>query len=212
MKVSELSGNTYGRLTVIERCENDISSYGTVRSKWLCRCSCGNEVKVIGQHLKNGNTKSCGCLKIDKTIERSYRHGEGKSRLYQIYYAMIGRCKNKNVINYKNYGGRGISVCDEWLGENGFINFREWSLNNGYGPDLSIDRIDVNGNYEPNNCKWSTKYEQMNNTTRSKFVTIGNETRTVAEWSRISGVKSATIYYRLKMASRQKKPFLQNLY
>lgn len=198
MKVSELFGKTFGRLTVVKRCENYVSPKGTTRTNWLCECSCGNKIKVTADKLKSGNTQSCGCLRNEKTIQRSYKHGERHSRLYGIYYAMLNRCNNKNSVNYMNYGGRGITVCREWQGENGFVNFAEWSLSNGYSDELSIDRRDVNGNYEPDNCKWSTKYEQMNNTTRNKFVTIDNETHTISEWSRISGVNSSTIYYRLK--------------
>lgn len=205
MKADELCGKTFGRLTVIKRCENYVSPGGTTRSNWLCKCQCGNEIKVTADKLKYGNTKSCGCLKNEITAKRNHKHGERHSRLYAIYYAMLNRCNNKKAINYKNYGGRGIKVCEEWTGEDGFKNFYKWSLDNGYCDELTIDRIDVNGNYEPSNCKWSTRHEQMNNTTRSHFITIDNVTHTLSEWSYISGVDVSTIYYRLKRGISEKE-------
>lgn len=185
-------------MTVIERCENYVSPSGTKYSKWLCRCECGNEIKVTAYRLKSGNTKSCGCLKKEVNGQQSYKHGEKHSRIYNLYYAMLNRCKNPQAINYGNYGGRGICVCDEWLGENGFINFNNWSMANGYAEDLSIDRIDVNGNYCPENCKWSTRMEQMSNTTRTRLITVDGVTHTLSQWARIGGVRPETIHYRLK--------------
>lgn len=205
MKADNLCGKTFGRLTVIKRCENYVSPSGTTRSNWICKCQCGKEVKVTTDKLKSGNTKSCGCLKNEITAQRNHKHGKRQSRLYAIYYAMLNRCNNKKAINYKDYGGRGISVCEEWLGKDGFVNFMNWSLVNGYKDDLTIDRIDVNGNYEPSNCRWSTRREQMNNTTRNRFLTIDNITHTLSEWSEISGVNPSTICYRLKRGVLEKE-------
>lgn len=205
MKAEELCGKKFGRLTVVKRCENYVSPKGVTRSNWLCKCDCGNELKVTADKLKSGNTKSCGCLKNEITVQRSFKHGGRHTRLYSIYYAMVNRCGNKNAINYKNYGGRGIKVCDEWSGEDGFINFMNWANSNGYENNLSIDRIDVNGNYSPANCKWSTRREQMNNTTRNHLITIDNKTHTLSQWASISGVNPSTIYYRLKRGVPEKE-------
>ena len=121
-----------------------------------------------------------------------------KSRIYNIYICMKERCYNPNTKSYKDYGDRGIEVCDEWLGEDGFKNFYEWSVANGYDNSLSIDRINVNGNYEPSNCKWSTSTEQNNNTRRNNNITLNCETHTISEWSRIKGLSRNTLVARLR--------------
>ena len=111
---------------------------------------------------------------------------------------MVSRCHRKSINGYERYGGRGIRVCDEWLGKEGFVNFMEWSLSNGYNEELTIDRIDSNGNYEPNNCKWSTRKEQANNTRKTIFIEYGGERHSLTEWSEITGIKKKTIYTRIK--------------
>lgn len=188
----DITGNKYGRLTVIRLYDRNRGNI-----KWLCQCDCGKEVVVIGNNLKNGHTNSCGCYKADRNSEVHYSHGGRRTRLYGIWTGMKTRCYDKNCRSYINYGGRGIKLTAEWLGEKGFHNFREWALNNGYSDTLTIDRIDVNGDYCPNNCRWTTTEQQAYNTTASRYITINGVTKTAAEWEKETGIKSGTIRYRI---------------
>jgi len=129
----------------------------------------GNEVITTGNHLRTGHTKSCGCLnKKNGEKNPSYKHGKRKTRLYKIFYGMKQRCYNKKNPRYKNYGEKGIKICDEWL--DNFMNFYSWAIENGYKDDLTIDRINNGGDYEPNNCRWLTRQAQNWNTTRTKNI------------------------------------------
>lgn len=188
----DLTGQRFGRLIVIKR-------DGTTRSKhtrWLCKCDCGNFTYVSRVSLKNGSTKSCGCLKKEKFT--NYKHGKVNNRLYYIYNGMKARCYNKNHHAYNCYGGRGIKICDKWLEkESGFMNFYNWAINNGYQEGLSIDRIDVNGNYEPVNCRWVTQKVQTNNTRRNVYITYNGETHTLKEWSEILNIPYGTLQDRV---------------
>lgn len=188
----DITGNKYGRLTVL-------NIYGRNNGKilWECECDCGNIVIVSGNNLKNGHTQSCGCYRRDRTAETHTTHGKRNTRLYGIWTGMKTRCYDPNCKCYKNYGGRGISMCDEWLGKDGFSRFDEWSENNGYSEDLTIDRIDTNDNYSPGNCRWADLKTQANNTRNNRHLTVNDVTRTTAEWSDITGIKSSTIRYRL---------------
>ena len=189
----DITGNKYGNLTVLRLFRRNKG-----RLKWLCQCDCGNEIIVIGNNLKNGHTQSCGCYMKKRITETHTKHGDRKTRLYGIWTGIKSRCFNKNCSSYKNYGGRGISVCKEWLGSDGYIYFKEWALDNGYSDDYSIDRINVDKDYSPDNCRWVDNSTQANNTRQNRYLTINGETKTLAEWSRITGVKSGTIRYRIE--------------
>lgn len=126
----------------------------------------------------------------------NFKHGFKHTRIYNVWAGIKARCYNPNNKSYKDYGGRGIIMCDEW--KNGFINFKNWAISNGYNDNLTIDRINVNGDYEPSNCRWATKKEQCNNRTTNKFITYKNEIHTLAEWSEIVGIKYKCLHKRIK--------------
>ena len=191
----DIVGNKYNRLLVKKYLG---------KSKWLCQCDCGNEKQVSTSALKQNLTKSCGCLsrevksKLCKKNKYGTKHNLSKTRIYKIHNGMITRCYYSSASRYNRYGGRGIKVCDEWLGENGIVNFYNWSINNGYQDDLTIERIDIDKDYSPNNCKWIPKSEQSLNTSRNHYVTYNGETKCVEHWCKKLGLKSNTIYCRVK--------------
>lgn len=189
-----LIGRKFGRLTVIERAEN----YKNGSTRWLCRCECGKELILLRSSIVSGHTKSCGCYSRDYHRETRYKHGGVNTRLYSIYKNVKARCYQPTARHYDCYGGRGISVCDEWLEENGFENFKTWALGNGYADNLTLDRIDPNGNYEPSNCRWITRKEQGNNRRNTIYIVINGNTKPLAIWCDEYGIDKGTAYGRYK--------------
>lgn len=193
----DLTGKRYGKLTVIGRCGNYVPPSGHKHALWECKCDCGNISHATTGRLNSGNTKSCGCWANLKTAELNKTHGESKTRLYRIWKSMRMRCLNKNNPQYKDYGGRGISICDEWLSD--YMSFRNWALSNGYADELTIDRIDVNGSYSPQNCRWITLQKQQDNRRNTIHITRNGTTKTASEWAELTGISYNTIrmrYYR----------------
>jgi hypothetical protein len=157
-KWHELVGKRFGRLLVIK----PVGIWGQVI--WLCRCDCGNTKEVPTYRLKNGHTRSCGCLRKEAIRERrggNWTHGESNSRLYNIWVGMKQRCYNRKAPNYKYYGGKEIKVCSRWKESDGYWAFRRWALNHGYRDSLVIDRIDSKKGYWPRNCQWVTQSENI---------------------------------------------------
>lgn len=181
----------FGRLVVLERIEEKQGKTW----KYLCKCDCGNEIIVLGDSLRSGGTKSCGCYHNELLAKRSTTHGDSKTRLYRIWRAIKKRCYSENYAQYNDYGGRGISMCESW--KDSFESFKEWSLENGYSDDLSIDRVDVNRNYEPLNCRWLTIKEQQNNKRNNHLLTYNGKTQTMRQWADELGLGYFTLAARL---------------
>lgn len=177
----DIRNKKFGKLIVIKYIGN---------SQWLCQCECGNKIIVKTNNLNRKYTTSCGCLK------GNLKHKLSNTRLYNIWQNIKSRCYNKNHNYYYNYGGRGIKICDEWL--NNFEVFYEWSIHNGYDDNLTIDRININGNYEPNNCRWTDRITQQNNTRKNKYINYNGRKLTVAEVARLLKKPYNTIYKRYR--------------
>lgn len=191
--MEDLTGKKYGRWTVIKYVGFVNSNY-----RWLCRCDCGTEKIVSSNTFRSGKSVSCGCYARELASSKA-KHSccvnYQTKKIYNVWNSMIQRCVNPNNKAYKHYGKRGIKVCDEWRTSKNFV---DWAYANGYKEGLTIDRIDTNGNYEPNNCRWVDMLTQANNTNRNHILTIGNETHTIAEWARLKGINVASIYWRVK--------------
>lgn len=203
-KFIDLTGKKFGKLTVIERTFNKNNSVC-----WLCLCDCGNYTVVRSDALRQGITKSCSCLQkeiVKKTCKKNFeKHKLSKSRINNIWFNIKQRCYNPNNSKYKNYGGRGITVCQEW--QDDFMNFYNWAMNNGYQEDLTIDRIDVNGNYEPFNCRWVNLKVQQNNRSNNRLIQYQNQIHTLAEWATITNIKYTTLKRRIDCGWSLEKAF-----
>lgn len=186
----DITGERYGQLVAIRPTGKRTKGGGIV---WLFRCDCGNEKEIPANSVRSGLVKSCGCI---------YRpHGETRSRLHVIWCDMRYRCENPNADKKNVYGNRGIAVCQEW---HDYKTFRSWALANGYRDDLSIDRIDVNKGYSPDNCRWATTKEQARNTRKTRRVTINGETKLLIDWCEEYGISPCTVYRRVR---KYKMPF-----
>lgn len=184
----DLTGERFGRLTVISLAGKKKGFY-----YWNCKCDCGNEAVIKASYLTIGDTKSCGCLYDERNT--NIKHGYSGTRLYRILGAMKTRCYNTKFKEYSAYGGRGITVCKEWLDkENGIANFCKWAIKNGYRDGLEIDRINNDGNYEPSNCRWVSAKQNSRNRRDNVFLTINDETKCVSEWCETVTISPYTIY------------------
>lgn len=195
-----LTGKRFGKLLVIKRDgEYRYKNCGGTIPKYLCKCDCGNEVYVLANSLRSGNQTSCGC-EMDKYFHKT--HGMSKSKLYKTWMGMKARCYNRNSDGYSHYGGRGIKICAEWLGEHGFENFAKWAYENGYDEskeksEQSIDRIDVNGDYSPDNCRYADSHIQATNKRNSIHIAYNGEIHSPGEWDEIMGYSNGTVYRRI---------------
>jgi hypothetical protein len=208
-KAINLTGQKFGRLAVLYR----ITSKDH-RARWHCICDCGNEIDIDSNKIKSGHTRSCGCLKQEFMDNggSNKTHGKTKTRLYRIWGGMLSRCENPNREKFKkDYQDRFITVCPEW---HDFSVFHDWALANGYADNLMIDRIDNNGSYKPDNCRWVTAKVQGNNKRNNRYFTYNNETKTIAQWADVTGMKYSILYYRLviKGLNVEKALFLWGYY
>lgn len=200
-KFKDLTGMRFGRLTALELVDDYVAPNGRRRKQYRCVCDCGNEKIVLGENLSAGYTLSCGCLQKERALEANKVHGDTDSRLYGIWCAMKRRCYRPYEPKYSNYGGRGIVMCEEW--KNNYEAFRTWAMTHGYDPlaergECTIDRIDVNGNYCPENCRWVNMQVQMNNLRTNRRIEYNNETHTMAEWARFLDLPYAKLQSKLK--------------
>lgn len=198
-KVRNLAGQRFGKLVAVECVGRDRHR----NALWLCRCDCGREKIVVSRSLVNGNSKSCGCLETGRFMNGVGRimHGGSGERLYRVWGGMRNRCYDKNRPEYPNYGGRGIRVCDEWLHD--YSAFRDWAYANGYDPSLSgkecsIDRIDVDGDYCPENCRWVSMKVQTFNKRNTHRIEYRGKMISLTEASELCGIVPNTISERIK--------------
>lgn len=197
VKFIDLTGQRFGRLVVIKRTEDIFDKAGRRYINWECLCDCGNVTYVTTNNL-HGKTTSCGCYLKEVAGKQTLKHGYRKTRLYTIYNSMKQRCNNPNNSGYKNYGGRGIKVCKEWNKPDGLKEFAEWAFSNGYEDGLTLERIDVNGNYEPNNCCWIPLSKQAKNTRRSVKVTYKGEEMIMSDFARLTNIDHRIVSRELK--------------
>lgn len=186
---NEMIGKKFNMLTVMEQCE----SRSKGKRYWLCKCDCGNTAVVNTSNLCSGQVKSCGCI---ANRPNNTSHGMSKTVIYQRWISMRARCKNEKTNSFKNYGGKGIKVCTEW--EESFEIFMKWSMENGFQEDLTLDRIDPNGNYCPENCRWISIKEQENNRTDNVRYQYKGRELTIPQLSEIYGINKQTLFWRVR--------------
>lgn len=191
-KLEDLTGVQFKYLTAIE-------NRGFINNQvhYLFKCICGSEIVRMAKEVKRGKIGSCGCM-MHTNVGAKPKHGLSKDRLYGIYKGMIRRCYSEHDSSYQYYGGRGIVVCDEWIDEEvGVYNFYEWALTNGYHKNLTIDRINVSGNYEPDNCRWADALTQANNKTNNVYFEYEGEELTLTEWGRKLNLNPDSLWKRI---------------
>lgn len=203
--IKDLTGMRFGRLTVLRKSDRLAGR----KSYWVCECSCGNKKEIRSDSLtrKDKPTLSCGCIRDEQAvinIEKNHKHKDSYTHLHFLWSRMKQRCYNPNVTRYEDYGGRGIVVCEEWLD---YEVFRKWAYKSGYVEGLSIERIDVNGNYEPKNCTWITKEEQANNRRTTVWVEYNGKRQNVKQWADELGIAYGTLITRYRRGKRPPELF-----
>ena len=189
-QIENLVGKRFGRLVVFEMGPRNKQN----KIQWLCKCDCGKTTLVCGAKLKNGHTKSCGCLREQNTGKMFTKHNKSMSTIYHVYYGIKGRCYNPKNSVYRYYGGKGVTMCEDW--RNDFMAFYNWAIANGYKDGLTIDRINSNGNYEPSNCRWVTQKEQNRNKKSNRFELFAGKKRCVAEIAELVGLSYSSVLER----------------
>lgn len=186
----KLIGEKFGRLTVLEYAGKD--KYGHV--KWLCRCICNKEITCLGMRLKQGFTKSCGCLRKERISKLFTTHGASSTHTYKCWQSMLGRCRNPSLPNFSDYGGRGINICERWE------KFENFLADMGFAPTIkhSLDRIDNDGDYKPENCRWATIKEQNRNRRDTRLLTHQGKKMCIVDWANELGISESTIRGRLR--------------
>lgn len=185
----DISGKRFFRLVAIEK---DDSKYDGRHVYWKCKCDCGNEVIVRKDSLLSGHAKSCGCYLQERYKDGHLKtHGMKNTRIYGIWGGMKTRCFCKSAPKYSSYGGRGITVCKDWTDD--FMNFYNWSMNNGYSDELTIDRIDPNGNYEPSNCRWANHETQNYNKRSTRKIVVDGKEKTLKDIEKEYGIPMSTL-------------------
>lgn len=184
-------GERFGRLVITGVAPEYIAPSGGKHKRVICKCDCGSVVTVLREHITSGSQKSCGCLRRENGV---LKHGEIHTRLYKIWGNMRNRCSNANNPAWENYGGRGITVCKEW---DAFQVFRDWANANGYNDGLTIDRVNNNEGYCPENCRWTDNYSQANNKRANHLIIYQGEVHTIAEWAVLLGIPYKTLHRRI---------------
>ena len=198
MKLLDLTGKRFGRLVVLNK-----QGHKGKLIAWRCKCDCGNETVVSVSNLLNNSTKSCGCLAREIYSSVNKTHGMTNTPLYKTWKNIKTRCYNHKCQKYKNYGGKGISMCKEWLDD--FMSFYKWSNENGYETGLTIDRIDVDGNYEPNNCRWVNWKTQQRNKSNNVYVEFNGKKVCLKEYAELKGISYDKARYEVKHCGKVKK-------
>ena len=190
-KYIDLTGRQFGDWKVVRYA-------GTTKNgqaKWMCECKCGTKRAVIGSNLRNRSSRNCGCIRAEKLKNKEETHKMSKSRLYNIWKEILQRTTNEKNKNYRYYGGRGIGICNEWR-EN-FETFAKWSNENGYSPNMTIERRDNSKGYQPDNCYWATMKEQSRNKRSNHWLTYRGKTKTITDWAEDIGMKKTTLTNRI---------------
>lgn len=216
----DLTGNRFGKLVVLGKSVDKNKDAKPGRFYWKCKCDCGNVIDVREDSLlsTSRSARSCGCLRSE-SLKKHYaehpkqsKHGHSRERLFNIWYLMIYRCSSEKFMSYKNYGGRGISVCNEWTDtETGYESFKVWAENNGYNDELTIDRIDNNGDYTPENCRWIKMSEQACNKRNNILIEYDNRVQTASEWAREIDMPYKTFMNRIYLGWDIERVFTQPL-